>query len=81
MPEQSSSKGSIIRLFGVVLIFLGVLDSLLSWRGGFALDGFYVLLIGAGLFLYAMGAVRRGSASQRLPAPSNASSDPGRRTV
>jgi hypothetical protein len=63
------AKGFIIKLFGVVLIFLGTLDAMLSWRGGFQPSNFYFWLIGAGLFLYAAGAIRRGQG--------NAGADPG----
>ena len=51
-------------LFGVVLVFLGVLDSLLSWRGGMTPSGFYLLLVAAGLSLYFIGAVRRRNGIQ-----------------
>lgn len=54
-----ANRGAIIRLFGVVLVILGTLDSMLMWRGGFADVGPYVLLIAAGLLLYAVGAMRR----------------------
>ena len=56
--HDSPRKGSIIKLFGVVLIFLGAMDSMLSWRGGFAVAGFYIALIAAGVVVYALGAVR-----------------------
>ena len=52
-------RGSIMRLFGVVLIFLGTLDAMLSWRGGLELSNFYILLFAAGVAFYAVGAVRR----------------------
>ena len=32
------SRGAIIRLFGVILIILGTLNSMLMWRGGFMLS-------------------------------------------
>ncbi len=51
-------KGSIIRLFGVVLILIGGMDSMLSWRGGFAVGNFYIALIAAGVVVYALGAIR-----------------------
>ena len=51
-------KGSIIKLFGVVLIFLGAMDSMLSWRGGFAVEDFYIGLLAAGVVIYALGAIR-----------------------
>ena len=48
------------KLFGVILIFLGVLDSMVSWRGGFAVSEIYALMIVAGFALYAVGAIRGG---------------------
>lgn len=59
-----SPAGVIFRLFGVVLIFVGALDSMLSWRGGAAQDNFYLILIGAGMFLFAIGAIRRRMAEK-----------------
>lgn len=53
-------KGAIAKIFGVVLIFLGVLDSMLAWRGGLALNSFYVFLMASGALLYFIGAVRQG---------------------
>ena len=60
MRQDGTRKGAIIKLFGVVLIFLGVLDSMLSWRGGFATSETYVLLIAFGIFVYAIGAIGFG---------------------
>ncbi len=57
MIEQTPRKGAIIKLLGVVLVFLGAMDSMLAWRGGFAASDFYAVLILAGLALYAIGAV------------------------
>ena len=57
---MNTGKGSIIRLCGVVFIFVGVLDSMLLWRGGLAGHGFYFLLIAIGVFLYAIGSIARG---------------------
>lgn len=54
-------KGVISKLFGIVLIFLGILNSMLSWRGGFAVSDFYVLLIASGILLYVVGAIRQAS--------------------
>jgi hypothetical protein len=59
MENSGSEKGAVIRIFGVVLIFLGILDSMLSWRGGFAVSTVYVFLIAAGIFLYGIGSIRR----------------------
>lgn len=62
MASINSNKGAIIKIFGVVLIILGVLDSMLAWRGGLSFTGFYVFLLGGGALLYAVGAVRQGRA-------------------
>jgi hypothetical protein len=59
MQPNRVKKGSIIKLFGVVLIFLGALDSMRSWRGGFPASDFYFWLIACGLLLYGVGAIRR----------------------
>ncbi len=60
---HDSSRGAIIRLFGVILVILGTLDSMLMWRGGFALSNLYVGMIASGLFLYLIGTIRRGKVS------------------
>jgi hypothetical protein len=57
--DRIGSKGSIIRLFGVIILFVGVLDSMLFWKGGMVGHGFYFFLIAIGLFLYAVGSVSR----------------------
>ncbi len=59
MNQGRGRKGAIVKLFGVVLIFLGGLDSMLSWRGGFPANDFFLLLIVSGLVLYGVGSVRR----------------------
>ncbi len=64
MASRDPRKGAIAKLFGVILIFLGMLDSLLSWRGGFAVNGFYAFLIASGIGLYIVGAIRRGRGIQ-----------------
>ena len=63
MDRETVRKGSITKLFGVVLILIGGMDSMLSWRGGFAVGNFYIALIAAGIAIYAFGAIR----SQRRP--------------
>jgi len=60
---NKSNRGVITRLFGVILIILGVLDSMLAWRGGFAVSDVYVLLVASGIFVYFVGAVQRRSKS------------------
>jgi len=64
MPRRPAKKGVVIKLFGVILIFLGVLDSMLSWRGGFAVSESFMLLFAAGILLYAFGAIRGGNRSR-----------------
>jgi hypothetical protein len=62
MPPQdfvASSRGAVIRIFGVILIILGGLDIMLSWRGGFEILSFHAMLMVSGLVLYAIGAIRR----------------------
>ncbi len=60
MEHEGSRKGAVTKLFGVILIILGVMDSMLSWRGGFEVSDFYVVLIASGIFLYIIGAIREG---------------------
>lgn len=54
----ATRKGVVTRLFGVVLIALGALDSMLSWRGGLVDSDFPFVLLAAGAFAYAIGAIR-----------------------
>ena len=69
MQTDNQSRGAIIRIFGVILVILGTLDNMLMWRGGFALDAFYVLLIATGVVLYAIGTIRGGQARKRQLTP------------
>lgn len=64
MEPDHNNKGAIIKIFGVVLIILAVLDSMLAWRGGLSFSGFYVFLFSGGALLYAIGAVRHARASR-----------------
>jgi hypothetical protein len=50
-------KGVALKLLGVVSIILGSLDSMLSWRGGFAVEPFYIALILGGVILYVAGSL------------------------
>ena len=61
LPDAAPRKGAAIKLFGVAFIFVGMLDTMLSWRGGFRMDGAYALLIAFGFFLFALGVIRSGS--------------------
>ena len=58
-----NSRGAIIRLFGVILIILGALNTMLSWRGGFEVLSLPVALIAAGLFLCLISVILRGRVS------------------
>ncbi len=62
LPQDLKPQcGVIPRMFGVALIFIGVLDAMLSWRAGNAIEDFYIFLIAAGLFFLVIGQVRRRS--------------------
>jgi len=61
--NNKTNRGVMTRLFGVVLIIVGVLDSMLAWRGGFAINDVYVLLVATGIFVYFIGALQRRSKS------------------
>lgn len=61
MDKDAPRKGTKTKLFGVILVFLGVLNSMLSWRGGFEVSEFYVLLFVCGILLYVIGTIRCGS--------------------
>ncbi len=52
-------KGVIPRLIGVALIFIGLLDFMLSWRAGNAIENFYVFLVVAGVIFFIAGTVRK----------------------
>ncbi|MBT3927033.1 MAG: hypothetical protein HOM52_18640 [Rhodospirillaceae bacterium] len=62
MKSANTNKGTIIRLMGVVLIILGALDGMLSWRAGVPLSSIYVFLILGGALLYIVGVLRHGEA-------------------
>jgi len=56
--DETSRKGVKTKLFGVGLIFLGALDSMLFWRGGLEVNDFYLLLFVLGCIIYIIGAIR-----------------------
>ncbi|MBF0370740.1 MAG: hypothetical protein HQL52_14920 [Magnetococcales bacterium] len=58
LDNRGPKKGVIFKIFGVIMIFLGGMDSLLFWRGGMAATDGYLLLIIIGFALYAIGAIR-----------------------
>ncbi len=59
VDNGDEKKGVALRLLGVVAIILGFLDSMLSWRGGFAVEPFYIALILGGVILYITGSLAR----------------------
>ena len=63
--ENAAPKGVKTRLIAVVLIFAGMMDAMLSWRGGFALETSTIVICAAGAVLYAIGAIR-GSRGKQL---------------
>ncbi len=61
-PDQGrEARGAKTKLLGVILIFVGVLDSMLFWRGGLALSDAYLALIAIGVVLYIVGTLRAGA--------------------
>ena len=56
--EPPAPKGVVLRIFGVILIFLGSLDLMLFWRGGIPVSFFHVLLLIIGAVFYTFGAFR-----------------------
>jgi hypothetical protein len=57
-----NNRGAILRLFGVILIILGTLNTMLSWRGGLEIVPFHAMLMAAGVLLCMIGAIRRNRA-------------------
>ena len=61
MEDFEARKGVKTKLFGVVLVFLGTLDGMLSWRGGIEVSNFYLFLFAAGVFLFVIGTIRQAN--------------------
>jgi len=55
IENGTERKGVALRMLGVAAIILGFLDSILSLRGGFAIEPFYSALILGGIVLYVTG--------------------------
>ena len=66
MSDTVRRRGAKTRLIGVMMLFLGLLNAMLSWRGGFDLNILPIVLIGLGIFIYALGVIR-GTAQSREP--------------
>ncbi len=58
MATEARKKGVKTKLFGVVLIALGALNSLLWWHGGLGDTNAPLILIACGVALFAIGAAR-----------------------
>ncbi len=52
-----NTSGAVIKLFGVILIILGALNTMLSWRGGFEVLSLPVVFIVVGLLLNLVGSI------------------------
>ncbi len=59
MAHEGGKKGVKSKLLGMSMIFLGLLDWMVTFRGGADVEGFHVFLVGSGVFLFFTGAVRR----------------------
>ncbi len=66
MTEAPDRKGVKTKLFGVLLVILGALDSMLSWRGGFDAGNAYLVLIAVGMTLFASGAIRQSNGQEKI---------------
>ncbi len=62
--ENAAPRGVKTRLIAVVLLFAGMMDAMLSWRGGFVLGTSTIVICAAGAALYAIGAIRGGREKQ-----------------
>lgn len=59
MEPEYGRRGVITKLFGFIIMVLGLLDSLLSLRGGMPAYEFLILIL-VGACVFAIGAVRSG---------------------
>jgi hypothetical protein len=57
MEPEFGKRGVITKLFGFIIMVLGLLDSLLSLRGGMPANEFLILIL-VGACVFAIGAVR-----------------------
>ena len=63
-------RGVKTRLIGAILMMLGVLDSLLTLRGGVPAYEFLMLIV-FGAIVFAIGAVRGANGPEEVPLASN----------
>jgi hypothetical protein len=66
MSARVEPKGVKTRIFGVILIFVAMMNAMLHWRGGFDLGTGAIVLFVAGISFYAIGAVLGGRNRQRI---------------
>lgn len=52
-----------LRVFGSILFFLGVVNIMFSLKAGIEIQGFYILMIAAGIILFAAGSWRNRTGS------------------
>ena len=57
--HEFNSHGAVTRLFGVILIILGALNTMLSWRGGFEVLSLPIIFLVCGLVLCFVGSILR----------------------
>ncbi len=65
MSARGARKGVKTKLFGVILIFVAMMNAMLHWRGGFDLGTGAIVLCAVGISFYAVGAVRGGRNRQQ----------------
>ncbi len=57
--SEPNTRGAVTKLFGVILIILGALNTMLSWRGGFEVLSLPVIFLASGLALCLVGSILR----------------------
>lgn len=64
MSDLPEPKGVKTKLFGVSLIILGWLNLMVSWRGSLEASVWQILILGAGIAIFALGAAKGASHTQ-----------------
>ncbi len=65
MSSDEPPKGVILKIFGAVLIFVGLLNMMLLWRANLFMNPLFILFLVAGAGLYAIGMGRARYAANR----------------
>ena len=60
----TNPKGVVTKIFGGILIILGSLDMMLSWRGSMEVNPFHAGIFMTGIVLFALGAAMGASRRQ-----------------